>query len=241
MARGWWLEAWSTVIPRADIDVRQQVDGTRLCEPDGETVRYPSWLGTQREYSAVFYNEASWDEAARALAEERRVLVAADAAADDAEEFDEFAYEQFEAEGAMHGYLELGVTGLVYALNASGCVTASCCRGHAESGCGIPQVLLACDSRRASLLLPLARRAGCALENFDGGGLVVYAPSVAELVSLGELMVEHRSDFDPLALPAVRGRFFAADDDVDVDAQAELGADDMPPDARPRPGQQALF
>lgn len=65
--------------------------------------------------------------------------------------------------------------------------------------------------------MPLAQCAGCALKNFDGGGLVVYAPSVTELVLLGELLVEHRYDFDPLPLPAQRGRFFAADDDVDGD------------------------
>lgn len=40
------------------------------------------------------------------------------------DEFEELAYEHFDAETALSGYQELGVTGLCIALNAAGGVTA---------------------------------------------------------------------------------------------------------------------
>lgn len=112
----------------------------------------PGWLGIQREYDPNFYRRASWERAQEALREEREILATVSAAAGDEREFEELAYERFDKEAPFSGYLELGVTALCIALNAAGCVTASSCRGHAGGPQELPQVLLACDSDRTSLL-----------------------------------------------------------------------------------------
>ncbi len=133
------------------------------------------------------------------------MLASVDHQARSAEEFDALAYEEFEEEGAMLGYFDLGVTGLVKALNAAGCVTAFSCRGHPGSAREQhPQVLLTCDAARAELLAMLAARANCGVENFCGTGLAVYAASVSEMLQLGELVVEARDRFDALPAPERR-------------------------------------
>jgi hypothetical protein len=182
------------MIPRAV----QQLDIASLREPGRETVEYPYWLGTQRDYDDGFYDEATWELAADALRDERATLDTVAAEARDEDEFEELAYEHSDEEAALSGYLELGVTGLCIALNAAGGVTASSCRGHSDSPCDLPQVILACDKSRGEVLLDLARQAGCGIENFGTTGLVLYAASVGELLRLGELVLESRERFEAL-------------------------------------------
>lgn len=186
------------MIPRADVEIRQQVDLTALHEPGRKTVDYPYWLGTQRDYDSGLYDDATWDFAASALSDERSVLELVAAEARDEDEYEELAYEHFDEEAALSGYLELGVTGLCLGLNAGGCVTASSCRGHANAPRDLPQVILSCAPARAELLLDLARRAGCGIENFERTGLVLYAASVDELLRLAELVLESRERFEAL-------------------------------------------
>lgn len=186
------------MIPRADIEVRHQVDLAALREPGRETVDYPGWLGTQRDYDPELYDSATWEFASEALTDERSALDEVVAEARDEHEFDELAYQRFDAEAPLIGYLELGVSALCLALNAAGCVTASSCRGHPESPRELPQVLLCCDQARGELLLVLARRTSCGIENFERSGLVIYAASVAELLRLAEAVLESRDRFEAL-------------------------------------------
>ena len=186
------------MIPRADIEIRQQVDLAALHAPGRTTVDYPSWLGIQRDYDPGLYDEATWESAAGALGNERSVLETLAAEARGEDEFEELAYQHFEEEAALYGYLELGVSGLCIGLNAAGCVTASSCRGHANMPNPLPQVILSCDQPRAELLVDLARKTGCGIENFERTGIVVYAASVADLLRLGELVLESRERFEAL-------------------------------------------
>jgi hypothetical protein len=186
------------VIPQADIEIQVDVNLDLLRAPGRGTVEYPSWLGTQRDYNPEFYDEATWELAEEALAEERRALRQVDAQAGSEGEFDELAFEEFDAEAPLMGYLELGVSALCIALNTAGLVTASSCRGHAESARDLPQLLLACDRQRAKILMLLAEQAGCGLENFEATGLALYAASIADFLELAEAVLAERSRFESL-------------------------------------------
>lgn len=186
------------MIPRTDIEIRQEVDLDALREPGRETVEYPGWLGTQRDYYAGFYDEAAWELAEEALNDERVALERVAAEANDEQEFDDLADQRFDAEAPLMGYLELGVTALCIALNAAGYVTASSCRGHPGTPRDLPQILLSCDRPRGQLLLELARRAGCGIQNFERTGLVVYAASVADFLALAELVLASAERFRAL-------------------------------------------
>jgi hypothetical protein len=173
-----------------------EIDLAKVQAPDRETVAYPNWLGIQRSYDSSFHEEADWGRASELLQEERDALTRVDGLAKDWEAFDELAYEEYEAEGSLYGLLELGVTGLVYALNAPGCVTASSCRGHPGRESGIAWVLFAGSAQRVELIANLALASGASIDNMELGGIAILAPSVVEMIELAGQILAMSSSFD---------------------------------------------
>lgn len=176
--------------------VTHEVDLGRLVPPRASDVAYPGWAGIIHEHSPWPWHEASvWALAAQTLAAEKAAMTSIDAQAATADEWDDLTFdESFEGPG------DFGLHALLCAPNAAGYVTASSCSGHQD---GAPQVLLACDPVRAGLLVDLVRSGDCGVENFKSG-LQVWAPSVAEMVSLAEAIIRRREEFDALGLPAPR-------------------------------------
>jgi hypothetical protein len=173
-----------------------EIDLAAVQAPDRETIAYPNWLGTQRSYDSSFHEEADWERASELLQEEREALARVDGLAEDWESFDEIAYEEYEAEGSLYGLLELGVTGLVYTLNAAGCVTASSCRGHPGKGSGIAWVMFAGSAERVGLISDLAGASGASIDNMEPGGIAILAPSVVETIELASRILAAASAFD---------------------------------------------
>jgi hypothetical protein len=186
------------LIPRAEVPPVGEFDLGAVQAPDGETVAYPNWLGTQRDYDPSFHAEANWERSAEIVKEESEALERVDSLAEDWLTFDEKAYEDYEEEGSLHGLLELGVTGLVYALNASGCVTASSCRGHPGQGSGIAWVLFAGSVERVDLIADLAQAAGVSIDNMESGGIALLAPSVVETNKLARKILAVSDTFDKM-------------------------------------------
>jgi hypothetical protein len=186
------------LIPRLDIEAEIDIDLGAIHPPGRGTVEYPGWLGTQRDYSPEFYDEASWELAEQAIADERDALSKVEQQSTSEQEFDELAFQEFDAEAPLMGYLELGTSGLCIALCAAGFVTAYSCRGHSPEPPGLPQVLLSCDQPRAEALTRLAEKAACGLQNFQSTGLALYAASIADFLELAEAAVAERARFELL-------------------------------------------
>lgn len=191
------------MIPRVELEPIGPIDLGAVAGACRDWIEYPNWLGIQRDYNPELHAEATWDRVSELIDEERDILARVDTASRDWTEFDEAAYEQYEAEGSLYGLLELGVTSLVYALNAAGCVTASSCRGHPGQGSGRPWVLFAASPERVQRIARLAFRAGVAIDNMDGGGVALLAPSVAETLALADRMLLEARFFD--GLPTLEG------------------------------------
>lgn len=100
-------------------------------------------------------------------------------------------------ESAWYGVngLELGVSGLVHALNAVGIVTAASCRSHNQSHSpwsDYPIVVFAANREQLALLQPLVEASGCGFEvdSIDRPELIaVVAPSVLETMAFGKLVL----------------------------------------------------
>lgn len=103
----------------------------------------------------------------------------------------------FMTESAWYGVngLELGVSGLVHALNAVGIVTAASCRSHNQSHSpwsDYPIVVFAASREQLARLQPLVEATGCGFEvdSIDRADLIaVVAPSVVEFMALARLVL----------------------------------------------------
>jgi hypothetical protein len=184
------------VIPRFELSPIQGFNLGLILTPPREWIEYPVWLGVQRDYYPGLHAEADWVRVEELVPEERGALRRVDATAQTPQQFDALAFDEYEAEGSVYGLLELGVTSLVYALNASGCVSASSCRGHPGRGPEVPWVLFAGTADRVALVNDLAVKAGPQLANMDGGGVALMAPSVTEMLALAEAINEEAGTFD---------------------------------------------
>ncbi len=135
------------------------------------------------------------------IAEERRRLAVLDARSPDAPTFDAMARDLFDRDQSpdspwsMVGELEFGVAGLVVALSAAGCVTASSCRGHVHEHDAVPYVLFRCDPDRAASVARACTTIGCGFGDV-ADMLVIHGYSVAALLDLADLLVERRAEFD---------------------------------------------
>jgi hypothetical protein len=193
------------VIPRADIDVRWDINyaSLRAASP----LEIENGFGT-RQYSAELVVYASWEEAIDRLAEERESVVRIAAASPDADTFDELAREE-EGEPVFDEILgdlvsgpDVGMESACLALCAAGCVTAASCRGHPgeHAWAPFPTIFLAVDNDRALVLDGIARIAGCGLANASDGKLELWAPSLEEMMQFTELVIAHRDVFERIPL-----------------------------------------
>lgn len=93
--------------------------------------------------------------------------------------------------------LEVGVAGLTYALSTVGFRTAASCRAHGANGWSdCPIVLFGAHKWRAMRLADLAAEAGCGIGQ-DRDMLTVYGPSIRNLMTLAEAVLEARTSFMP--------------------------------------------
>jgi len=113
--------------------------------------------------------------------------------------------EPYLGDGSPVDGLELGVAGLVYALAAAGCWTASSCRGHPGEHAWSPRpvVFLTCDTYRANILQPLVESASCGfcVDVCRPNLLGLEAESVVELMNLAQLVIDTRRTFVPKRSP----------------------------------------
>lgn len=95
--------------------------------------------------------------------------------------------------------LEVGVTGLVYALSAAGAYPAASCRGHPGGyvWSDVPVVLFAIDRCRAHVLAPLVKDTGCGfgIDPARRELLSVYSSSIEETISLAEAIIGKLPEF----------------------------------------------
>jgi hypothetical protein len=95
--------------------------------------------------------------------------------------------------------LEVGVTGLVYALAAAGAYPAASCRGHPGNYAWseIPVVLFAIDRCRAHVLAPLVSDTGCGFEIDPARRelLSVCSASIEDTISLAEAIMSKLPEF----------------------------------------------
>jgi len=95
--------------------------------------------------------------------------------------------------------LEIGVTGLVYALSAAGAYPAASCRGHPGdlAWSDRPVVLFAIDRCRAQVLAPLVMDTGCgfAIDPARRELLSVCSASIEGTISLAEAVISKLPEF----------------------------------------------
>ncbi|MDU0366876.1 hypothetical protein RWH45_06585 [Microbacterium sp. KSW4-17] len=204
------------MIPRFDIDVKSTIpsDAT-FWVPSDEDLADGEGIGFFHDTHLIV---ADLDEARRVMEAERIAAGFADeqsttiagfeVIADQAEfEFPDLPSEEapaFMTTGdAWYGVneLEIGVAGLVHALNAVGVVTAASCRGHHgvhRRWAAGPVVVFAADRTRTELLQGMVEASGC---GFDRNGvdhpklLAVVAPSILEMMDLADRVVADADAF----------------------------------------------
>jgi hypothetical protein len=186
------------------IPVSESLAGSTAELPAAATYWMPD-LTDPREYfdegigyfrGCVLITDVTVAEARSVVRAERRIVSAIGAVARDAVEFDNLCHAADCEGGGLPpavqdrlgdidpyalGGLEAGVSGLVYTLNATGCVTAASCRSHpVRSWSPCPVVLFATDEPHTRTLEPMVAASGC-LFGVDPARpdlLAVTAPSV---------------------------------------------------------------
>lgn len=193
--------------------------------PSGDELGEPGEEGGIGHFRDTWYiGDVTLEEASEVAAEEQRIIELIDQAARTSPEFDviataiefgndpdglpddlspsgavtelkELAADDGGWAAATFQGLEIGVAGLVYALNATGCVTAASCRSHRRpdrrSWASHPVVYFAAPREIARRLAPLVERAGCGF-NVDGerpGLLFVEAPSITCFIRLADAVL----------------------------------------------------
>jgi hypothetical protein len=153
--------------------------------------------------------EATWDDARRLLAQEEDILGRVASIASDESEFDQLAHEdesEFFIDDPNEGFVpapDLGMFAACVGLCAAGCVTSASCRGHPgdHAWSDHPVIQLVADPARARIIEEIARAMGCGLVSADGGGLILWAQSIAEVVTFTQLLLNRAAEFDAIALP----------------------------------------
>jgi hypothetical protein len=194
------------VIPRAEVEIVWDVDYTTLHELSSEDLEYG--FGT-RQYASALVREATWDDARRLLAREEEVIDRVESIASDESEFDRLAHEEegeFLIDDPNEGFVpapDLGMFAACVGLCAAGCATSASCRGHPSNHAWSdhPVIQLVADAARARIIEEIARSADCGLVSADGGGLILWAQSIAEIVTFTQMLLDRAAEFDAIALP----------------------------------------
>jgi len=197
---GWPL----MVVPTWDLDlsvdaVEPNVGGTLDVD-----LRLHPWVANAAHFPL---RPGDWEAATTTVAAEQVLVARADEGSHNSQEFEDLldASEAEHSDDEWSG-LDLGVAGLVLALNAAGFATASSCRRHVgrpPTGDG-PFVFATGDADRIALLTPLVADAGAGLDQGAlGEGFAVYATSLTALMRLASLVLRARRQFE--ALPETIG------------------------------------
>lgn len=189
------------VIPSWDVSVDVNVTVPNITGGLDADLRLHPWVINQ-DHMPI--RPGDWDVAEATISTEADAVADADWRSATVDEFEELlqAAEEEGIEEDWYG-LDLGVAGLVLALNAAGFATASSCRKHpAEPWADCPFVIATGDVERIAFLRPLVLEAGAgASDGPPGDGFGIYAPSVRALMTLAVLIVKQRSEFDLIPAP----------------------------------------
>lgn len=189
------------VIPSWDVSVDVNVTVPNIAGDLDADLRLHPWVINQDHFPI---RPGDWDVTEATIAAEAAVVANAD---EHTETFDEFEamLQAAERDGIGEDWygLDLGVAGLVMALNAAGFATASSCRKHpADPWADCPFVIATGDVDRIALLRPLALETSAgASDGPQGDGFGIYAASVRPLMALALLIVKHRAVFDAIPAP----------------------------------------
>jgi hypothetical protein len=183
------------MIPRATVDVEIDPPARFSGLPRLAELR-SDYLDGNREYRYEV-TEATFGDATDALAVERERLRIADDASRTVEEFEDIIDGDLEdwQNLAVDG-LDIGVAGLVFALNATGCVTSTSCRGHpgsARVASDHARVRVFATPSLGARIAAVVATSGCGLTIDDDGVGLIYAPSVVETIALAELLIDEWS------------------------------------------------
>lgn len=197
------------MIPRHEVEIDPTIPSTAtFWTPTADELEED---GAPGDFHNTELIETDIDEAEAIIEAEVEAVAYVDARSSTAHEFDELASAiEFEVPDApsdeapdffegdswygLNG-LEIGVAGLVYALNAAGIVTAASCRSHHQGHkpwSDYPIVVFAASREQMVILQPLVESAGCGFEidDVDRSHLVaIVAPAVTEMMTLARAVL----------------------------------------------------
>ncbi|KZE43303.1 hypothetical protein [Microbacterium sp. T32] len=204
------------MIPRYDVDVDPTVPLTAsFWVPAPEELEESGGIGDFHDTERIVTN---LKEARAVIDAERQAIAYLDANSSTPREFDDLADaiewetpdipsdeapDFFDQEDAWYGLngLEVGVAGLVYAMNAVGIVTAASCRSHHKGHqprADYPTVVFAANRPQTDALQPLVESAGCGFEVDDVDRpklLAVVASSILDMTELASSVLRAASSF----------------------------------------------
>lgn len=202
------------MIPRYDIDVDPRVPLTAsLWVPSPAQLEESGGIGGYHDTELIVTDS---EEAATIIQAEREVVDYLNAKSITPREFDDLAaaveWEEpdmlsdeapdfFDHRDTWYGLngLEIGVAGLVYALNSVGIITAASCRSHHQGHqpwANYPTVVFAANRAQMRALEPLVASSGCGFE-VEGINrsrfIAVVGPSIQETMALAQRLTDANS------------------------------------------------
>lgn len=210
-------ERMSPMIPETECELTHRLpDGGELWLPGAEELADDEGFGGYRETWVI--RQVGFRAARRVVNRERAIVQLIEKMATSPSEFyalsafvesadeETLADEGFSLDGdspireyvaedwsATEG-LDLGLSGIVYALAATGFHPMASCRGTPHTWAPFPLVRFTGRMWRARLLLPIAVEAGCGLIE-EGGSLTTWAPSVMRIMDFAGLILSRRQEF----------------------------------------------
>lgn len=192
-------------MPIHNISIDRDVDISRLRWPDNTSINEDiddeeddnvtmGWVN--RDFMRV--GHVSWDEVRNLIVYEKELLnhineedsqLDYDAAVED----DEYEHLVIELGG-----FDVGIASCVLALSAAGCITMTSCNGSYGHDESYPLVVFRCRGSWIPILLTIAEKTGCGLENSYAGTVVVYANDVRSMLSFAEALLLEHELFDEL-------------------------------------------
>jgi len=193
------------MIPRYDIDVDPTVPlAASFWVPSPDELKESGGIGDFHDTELIV---TDLEEAGAVIEAERQAIEYLDANSSTPREFDDLAAaiewempdipndeapDFFDQDDAWYGLngLEVGVAGLVYAMNAVGIVTAASCRSHHQGHrpwADYPTVVFAANRPQADVLQPLVESAGCGFEVDDVDRPKLFAVVASSILDMTEL------------------------------------------------------
>lgn len=165
-----------------ELAIVRLVDKLRLGWPTEDVAS--SEDGAFGNHAYVDLRGATWEEARETLDGEQRLLGELEEYFEDDANYVELA--------EILGGLDLGTASVVMALSAAGCVPVSSCNGERGHHEWHPAVAFFSPPALLPDLLGAAADAGCGLENYDLGTVIVYGREVAQLVAFATELIRRQ-------------------------------------------------